>query len=268
MGVSTAFPIVASCRALQAYNASLLWSKSRAAPSLTLPLDYLLHKVSAAGFAALPAEDAARFRAANASLRSLHMWLIYWICFAAMLSAERLFMLDRILPGYSIFKTAALLWLMRPIVFSRLDTDDNADSFSRNGLGLVYYSYILPFVEAAQDYVCNLDLASVLPRTMSLFTSMQLALSVPQPHDDESAWALPRAALSYLNFAPPFASPAPEPAQDSSPAASSLSDRSYVVIDKSSVAIEDHERDRAQSADIQVFETQAGLAPKSKLRWW
>lgn len=93
------------------------------------------------------------------------MWFVYWIVTACITAVEELTFL-RSLPLYSVVRLLLSVWLIYPITNfaslrnqSKVLTYDTMQSewglFASDGCGLIYFQYLVPFLEKKSDVMAN-----------------------------------------------------------------------------------------------------------------
>lgn len=179
MAVATIYPVLASCRAFEDYTrvTNSLASQNLKIGGFTVPLNYLYNRnlsgttnsdlndkssstttSSSSSSSNISINDE---RALQIHLISIQKWFIYWIVIAIISLLENILFLKYIIPGYSIFRLIFNIWLIIPMISIKQEVDANSTfdntiewkKFTSNGAGLLYFSYIKPFIEQHIDCI-------------------------------------------------------------------------------------------------------------------
>ncbi|EAZ63342.2 hypothetical protein PICST_28236 [Scheffersomyces stipitis CBS 6054] len=164
--VSTVYPVLASYRAIESYTkyVTIVDSGKIKVGGISVPFSLLLKKEGAPS-------DAFNEAALQFHLLSIQKWFIYWIVLAVSQLVETLLFLKHLVPLYSVFKLLFTVWLVLPLFLSisasleaqadASKTFDNTEdwiNFTKSGAGLIYFSYIKPWIEGNFDNLENLNL--------------------------------------------------------------------------------------------------------------
>ncbi|ODV77581.1 uncharacterized protein CANTADRAFT_23694 [Suhomyces tanzawaensis NRRL Y-17324] len=148
--VSTVYPVIASYKAFDEYSkvANEIASSQFKIGGVTVPLNLVFKQAAT--------EPGTEDRALQTSLITIQKWFIYWVVLATVQSAETFLFLRHLIPLYSLIKLSFSIWLLSPMVTfgsatpdttKAFDNTEDWTKFSQNGCGLVYFSFIKPWIE-------------------------------------------------------------------------------------------------------------------------
>lgn len=156
LGLTTAYPLFASYWAYTDYTsiATKAGASTLHVGGVAIPVGTMLRRAAAQ-------KDTVEDDTLSFQLLKLHMWFVYWLVTACIDVVEELFFV-KALPMFSVARLALSAWLMSPIArFSALrdratlltfaESQAQWDAFSRDGCGLVFFQYIVPFLEQQID---------------------------------------------------------------------------------------------------------------------
>lgn len=135
MLVSIVFPIFASFKALEAYNSN----KS----NNFIPIPLAFKEID------------------QQNLLKIQKWFIYWIVFGIITFVELILFLNY-LPFYYFSKCLFNIWLLIP--FFNISKDQSKDwiQFTQSGSGLIYFTYLKPFLNKSTTRVKQLSFTAKL----------------------------------------------------------------------------------------------------------
>ncbi|KAK6457527.1 uncharacterized protein RJT20DRAFT_132988 [Scheffersomyces xylosifermentans] len=160
---STVYPVIASYKAFEEYTraVSVVDASNFKVGGITVPFSLLVKREGVN-------TDAANEAALQIHLITIQKWFIYWVVLATAQLVESVLFLKYLVPLYTVFKLAFSVWLIVPMVTSfnaQADTSKTFDTtkdwvaFTRSGPGLLYFSYIQPWIEGNFDTLINLPLS-------------------------------------------------------------------------------------------------------------
>lgn len=165
--------MLASCRAFEDYTrvTNSLASQNLKIGGFTVPLNYLYNRNLGGTPNSDPNDKSSSSTSTNISINderalqihliSIQKWFIYWIVIAIISLLENILFLKYVIPGYSIFRLTFNIWLIIPMISIKQEVDANSTfdntiewkKFTSNGAGLLYFSYIKPFIEQHIDCI-------------------------------------------------------------------------------------------------------------------
>ncbi|KAI3404687.2 hypothetical protein KGF56_002521 [Candida oxycetoniae] len=182
--VSIVYPIIASCRSFEDYTliSNRVASQNFKIGGITVPLNLIYNP------GGLNSVDANDEKVLQLHLISIQKWFIYWIVLACFELVESLFsVLVYLIPAYSVLRLGFNCWLVMPMIsFGQRDsvgenaaTFDNSvewKKFTSNGAGLVFFSYIKPWMEKNIKIVNSLSAdPSIVLSVFNLTSSLNLS---------------------------------------------------------------------------------------------
>ncbi|RCK60809.1 hypothetical protein Cantr_08596 [Candida viswanathii] len=157
--VAVVYPVVASCRAFEDYTrvSNSIASQNLKIAGFTVPLNYF-YKSEPGKDSKIDENDE---RALQIHLISIQKWFIYWIVIAIVSLFENVLFLKYIVPGYSFLRLGFNIWLIVPMISIQKEVDANSTfdntvewkKFTSNGAGLIYFSYVKPWIEQHMETI-------------------------------------------------------------------------------------------------------------------
>lgn len=152
------YPVIASCRAFEDYTrvSNSIASQNLKIAGFTVPLNYFYKSDGKNSNINQNDETALQIH-----LISIQKWFIYWIIVGIVSLFENVLFLKYLIPGYSLLRLGFNIWLIVPMISIRKEVDAESTfdhtiewkKFTSNGAGLIYFSYIKPWIEQHMETI-------------------------------------------------------------------------------------------------------------------
>lgn len=167
--VSVIFPIFGTYKSFESYNkvANDIAASNVSIGGFQVPINALLRKSSET-----TNDSGSSEQRLQRHLISMQKWMVYWIVYASLNTAESVLLLRYIVPMYSLIRLGVSIWLVAPMITGIPSDEAEVNiaaarkkefiQFLESGCGLCYYRFIKPCLNGEYKLPGGVDLTQIV----------------------------------------------------------------------------------------------------------